>query len=245
MAMRCKERAMAIDTVTLNIIHNALTNIASEMALVMLKTSYSTIFNEGLDFTTVLLDRHGDLIAEKNYTPSMMGAIPHTVKWAVEEKGIAHFHPGDVLVHNDCYRGGCHLPEHMMMRPMFVGEHLFGFAGNIGHGNRRPHLLGRQQLRRGIRRPRKCRRGRLEIWYGLWTEWSRCWRLKIWRGFWALRDCRGRVALWRRLRLERGCDRRIPVRRRGHAPISHRRRLGDLLERGRGRDQPYDGVCLS
>jgi N-methylhydantoinase B/oxoprolinase/acetone carboxylase alpha subunit len=37
-----------IDTVTLNIIHNALTNIAAEMALVMLKTSYSTIFNEGL-----------------------------------------------------------------------------------------------------------------------------------------------------------------------------------------------------
>lgn len=124
---------MTIDTVTLNIVHNALTNIASEMALVMLKTSYSTIFNEGLDFTTVLLDRHGDLIAEKNYTPSMMGAIPHTVKWAVEEKGIEHFHPGDVLVHNDCYRGGCHLPEHMMMRPMFAGGRLVGFAGNIGH----------------------------------------------------------------------------------------------------------------
>jgi N-methylhydantoinase B/oxoprolinase/acetone carboxylase alpha subunit len=122
-----------IDTVTLNIIHNALTNIASEMALVMLKTSYSTIFNEGLDFTTVLLDKRGDLIAEKNYTPSMMGAIPHTVKWAVEEKGIEHFRPGDVLVHNDCYRGGCHLPEHMMMRPVFVGDRLFGFAGNIGH----------------------------------------------------------------------------------------------------------------
>ncbi len=124
---------MAVDTVTLNIIHNALTNIASEMALVMLKTSYSTIFNEGLDFTTVLLDREGDLIAEKNYTPSMMGAIPHTVKWAVDEKGLDHFHPGDVLVHNDCYRGGCHLPEHMMMRPIFIGDRLFGFAGNIGH----------------------------------------------------------------------------------------------------------------
>ncbi len=122
-----------LDTVTLNIIHNALTNIASEMALVMLKTSYSTIFNEGLDFTTVLLDREGDLIAEKNYTPSMMGAIPHTVKWAIEEKGLDHFRPGDVLVHNDCYRGGCHLPEHMMMRPLFIGDELFGFAGNIGH----------------------------------------------------------------------------------------------------------------
>ena len=74
-----------LDTVTLNIIHNALTNIASEMALVMLKTSYSTIFNEGLDFCTVLLDRNGDLIAEKNYAPAMMGAVPHTVKWAIDD----------------------------------------------------------------------------------------------------------------------------------------------------------------
>lgn len=122
-----------LDTVTLNIIHNALTNIASEMALVMLKTSYSTIFNEGLDFCTVLLDRNGDLIAEKNYAPAMMGAVPHTVKWAIDEKGLGALNPGDVLIHNDCYRGGCHLPEHMMMRPLFVDDLLFGFAGNIGH----------------------------------------------------------------------------------------------------------------
>jgi N-methylhydantoinase B len=122
-----------LDTVTLNIIHNALTNIASEMALVMLKTSYSTIFNEGLDFCTVLLDRNGDLIAEKNYAPAMMGAVPHTVKWAIDEKGLDNLHPGDVLIHNDCYRGGCHLPEHMMMRQLFVDDVLFGFAGNIGH----------------------------------------------------------------------------------------------------------------
>lgn len=122
-----------LDTVTLNIIHNALTNIASEMALVMLKTSYSTIFNEGLDFCTVLLDRNGDQIAEKNYAPAMMGAVPHTVRWAIDEIGLDTLHPGDVLIHNDCYRGGCHLPEHMMMRPLFVDGVLFGFAGNIGH----------------------------------------------------------------------------------------------------------------
>src|SRR5215218_1530784 len=125
--------ATSLDTVTLNIIHNALTNIASEMALVMLKTSYSTIFNEGLDFCTVLLDRNGDLIAEKNYAPAMMGAVPHTVKWAIDEKGLDNLYPGDVLIHNDCYRGGCHLPEHIMMRPLFVDDVLFGFAGNIGH----------------------------------------------------------------------------------------------------------------
>jgi N-methylhydantoinase B len=126
-------KALTLDTVGLHVLHNALANIAAEMALVMMKTSYSTIFNEGLDFSTVLLDRDGDLIAEKNYTPSMMGAITHTVRWTLEEFGEEFFQPGDVVVHNDPYRGNCHIPEHMMMKPIFRGDELLAFAGAIGH----------------------------------------------------------------------------------------------------------------
>jgi N-methylhydantoinase B len=125
--------ALTLDTVGLHVLHNALANIAAEMALVMMKTSYSTIFNEGLDFSTVLLDREGQLIAEKNYTPSMMGAIPNTVRWTLEEFGEEFFQPGDIVVHNDPYRGNCHLPEHMMMKPIFDQGELLAFAGNIGH----------------------------------------------------------------------------------------------------------------
>jgi N-methylhydantoinase B/oxoprolinase/acetone carboxylase alpha subunit len=124
---------LELDAVGLHVLHNALGNIAAEMALVMMKTSYSTIFNEGLDFSTVLLDRSGNLIAEKNYTPSMMGAIPNTVRWTLEEFGEAFFEPGDVVIHNDPYRGQCHLPEHMVMAPIFHDGELLGFAGNIGH----------------------------------------------------------------------------------------------------------------
>src|SRR5579862_5086080 len=115
-------RPMVQDSVSLHVLHNALTNSAAEMAVVMMKTSYSTIFNEGLDFSTVLLDRDGNLIAEKNYAPSMMGAIPHTVRWTIEEFGLEFFGPGDVVVHNDPYRGNCHIPEHMMMKPIFRGD---------------------------------------------------------------------------------------------------------------------------
>ena len=43
------------------------------------------------------------------------------------------FAPGDVVVHNDPYRGSCHLPEHMMVKPIFRGRRLLGFAGAIGH----------------------------------------------------------------------------------------------------------------
>ncbi len=126
-------QTLELDSVGLHVLHNGLANIAAEMALVMMKTSYSTIFNEGLDFSTVLLDREGNLIAEKNYTPSMMGAITHTVRWTLEEFGEDFFGPGDVVVHNDPYRGNCHIPEHMLMRPVFRDDELLGFAGAIGH----------------------------------------------------------------------------------------------------------------
>jgi N-methylhydantoinase B len=122
-----------LDSVGLHVLHNALANIAAEMALVTVKTAYSPIFSEGLDFSTVLLDRDGNLIAEKNYTPSMMGAIPNTVRWTLEEFGADFFQPGDVVVHNDPYRGNCHMPEHMVMKPIFSDGALLGFAGNMGH----------------------------------------------------------------------------------------------------------------
>src|SRR6185312_6794259 len=74
LATTSKQR-LDLDAVGLHVLHNALANIAAEMAIVMMKTSYSTIFNEGLDFSTMLLDREGNLIAEKNFAPSMMGAV--------------------------------------------------------------------------------------------------------------------------------------------------------------------------
>jgi N-methylhydantoinase B/oxoprolinase/acetone carboxylase alpha subunit len=126
-------QALELDSVGLHVLHNALANIAAEMAIVMMKTSYSTIFNEGLDFSTMLLDRAGNLIAEKNFAPSMMGAVNYALRWTLEELGEAFFRPGDIVVHNDPYRGNCHIPEHMLMKPIFLGDELIGFAGAIGH----------------------------------------------------------------------------------------------------------------
>lgn len=126
-------RRLELDAIGLHVLHNALTNIAAEMAIVMMKTSYSTIFNEGLDFSTMLLDRGGNIIAERNFAPAMMGAVNYTLRWTLEELGEEFFQPGDVVVHNDPYRGNCHIPEHMLMKPIFLEGELIGFAGAIGH----------------------------------------------------------------------------------------------------------------
>jgi len=122
-----------IDPVMLSIIDNHLVNICREMGIAMIRTSYSTIFNEGLDFSCVVFDRDGDMMAQAEFCPAMLGAINFTVKWTIEELGLEAFEPGDVVIHNDPYRGGCHMPEHMVLKPVFVEDELFGFVANIGH----------------------------------------------------------------------------------------------------------------
>lgn len=122
-----------IELVTLSVIHNHLVNICREMGIAMMKTSYSPIFNEGLDFSCVIFNRNGEMIAQAEFCPAQLGAILFTVKWAIAEIGLENFEPGDVIIHNDPYRGGCHMPEHMVIKPVYYNDELFGFVANIGH----------------------------------------------------------------------------------------------------------------
>ena len=125
--------ASAIDAITLNVINNSLTNICREMGIAMMRTSYSSIFNEGLDFSCVIFDARGEMIAQAEFCPAQLGAIKYTVAWTLEELGPGYFQPGDVVIHNDPYRGGCHVPEHMFLKPVYIKDRLFGYVANIGH----------------------------------------------------------------------------------------------------------------
>ena len=62
-----------LDLVWLQILHAQLVNICEEMGLAMMRTSYSPIFSEGLDFCCLILDRDGELVAMQNLNPAMMG----------------------------------------------------------------------------------------------------------------------------------------------------------------------------
>ncbi|TPM93758.1 hydantoinase B/oxoprolinase family protein [Mesorhizobium sp. B2-1-3A] len=121
------------NVVTMNILDSAMVSICREMGILMMKTSYSTIFNEGLDFTCALADRNGDLIAVGEFCPSMIGGMPLIVKTITKEIPLDSFSEGDVVMHNDPHRGGLHLPEHTLIKPFYVDGELLGFAACIGH----------------------------------------------------------------------------------------------------------------
>jgi len=67
-----------MDMVTMNIIDSTMVSICREMGITMMKTSYSTIFNEGLDFTCGLGNTRGELIGVAEFNPSQIGGLPRS-----------------------------------------------------------------------------------------------------------------------------------------------------------------------
>ena len=122
-----------MDMVTMNIVDSTMVSICREMGILLMKTSYSTIFNEGLDFTCALADVKGDMIACAEFCPTMIGGMPLLIKTCAQEIPFDTIEEGDVIVHNDPYRGGLHCPEHTFFQPIYVDGELFGFAVCIGH----------------------------------------------------------------------------------------------------------------
>jgi N-methylhydantoinase B len=122
-----------IDMVTMSIIDSTMTSICREMGITLMKTSYSTIFNEALDFTCAMAGPDGQMIAQAEFCPSMIGGVPLLVRSCVMEIPLEEWSPGDVVVHNDPYRGGLHAPEHTLIQPVFVDGELMAFSMTIGH----------------------------------------------------------------------------------------------------------------
>ena len=123
----------ALDPVAMTVIYNRLVGICREMGTTMMRASYSPIFSESLDFSCVLFDRHGRMMSQSEFCPAQVGAIRFVVKWLIAEVGGENLRPGDVVIHNDPYRGGAHIPEHVVIKPVYYDGELFGYVANIAH----------------------------------------------------------------------------------------------------------------
>lgn len=130
---QAKTAFSSLDPVTLTIINHRIVNITREMGTAMMHTAYSPIFSESKDFSCAVFDREAEIVGQGEFCPAQLGAMTHTVRWTVREIGPENFEPGDVVIHNDPYRAGCHLPEHLLLKPVFDGEQLVLFVAVIGH----------------------------------------------------------------------------------------------------------------
>jgi N-methylhydantoinase B/oxoprolinase/acetone carboxylase alpha subunit len=122
-----------VDHITSRVVSHAFRSICEEMGHTMIRTANSSLFVEGRDFSCAIVDPQAELIAAANFDPSHLSAMALTVEFAVTYFGPESIRKGDVYLVNDPYRGGGHLPDITLIRPVFHGERLIGFAVNRAH----------------------------------------------------------------------------------------------------------------
>jgi len=128
-----RSEKMKVDPITFQVIYNYLLSAAREMGTTMLRTAHSVIFSEGYDFSCAILDSDGELVATANYCPVHLAAIGYSSSQSIMEIGIENIFPGDVIIHNDPYRGGTHITDVVILKPIFYDDILVGFAANRAH----------------------------------------------------------------------------------------------------------------
>ncbi len=121
-----------VDPITAEVIRCGLRTIANEMGDTMIRTATTPTFSESHDFSTSIFDERGRIIALADALPIHMGASKFSVMASLEAFGD-DLHPGDIIVVNDPYHGGSHLPDWTMMTPIFFGEELLFFPVTRAH----------------------------------------------------------------------------------------------------------------
>ena len=107
--------------VSLSIFRHLFASVAEEMGVTLGRAAYSPNIKERLDFSCALFLGDGRMLAQAAHIPVHLGAMPASVQAAIEQ--CAPFAPGDVVIVNDPYQGGNHLPDITLVSPIFVNKH--------------------------------------------------------------------------------------------------------------------------
>ena len=113
------EPRTAFDAVTAEVIRSAMETVCFEMATYVSRTATTPILNQSNERNATILDWQGRLAALSVGIPQFMLSSTLPVRFALEFLGD-ELYPGDVLVANDPYHGGGHLPDFNVFSPVFA-----------------------------------------------------------------------------------------------------------------------------
>lgn len=122
-----------VSPILLEVYSNRFSHIAEEMGAVLQGTAFSPNIKERRDFSCAIFDREGNLVAQAAHIPVHLGSMPLSVKAAIDKYSPRGFAEGDIVVLNDPYKGGTHLPDITMVAPVFYGRELLFFVANRAH----------------------------------------------------------------------------------------------------------------
>jgi len=101
------------------VFRNLFVSIAEEMGAVLRRTAFSANIKERRDYSCAVYDAEGQTIAMGDHMPVHLGAMPLSVRHVLDAFQLG---PGDVVIVNDPFRGGTHLPDITAVSAVFVGR---------------------------------------------------------------------------------------------------------------------------
>jgi N-methylhydantoinase B len=123
---------MRVDKTTVEVIRGALIYAAEEMGIALKKSAYSPNIKERMDHSCALFDSRRRLIAQAEHIPVHLGSMAFAIR-----EGLAAYkgklEAGDMILFNDPYFSGTHLPDLTLIAPIFHDERLIGYAANKAH----------------------------------------------------------------------------------------------------------------
>ena len=119
-----------MNTIELSLFSSRLTAVCDEMGAVLRRTAFSTNIKDRLDFSCAVFDPHGRLCAQAAHIPVHLGSMAFAMQGLVADVEWA---PGDMLIVNDPYLGGTHLPDVTLIAPVYVNHDCIGFVANRAH----------------------------------------------------------------------------------------------------------------
>jgi N-methylhydantoinase B len=121
-----------MNPIELEILRTELAFIPEEMGVALRRSAYSPNIKERMDASCALFDESGRMLSQAEHIPVHLGSMPASVD-AVLRDFPGTLREGDQVILNDPYRGGTHLPDVTLVRPVFVRQGLIGFAANRAH----------------------------------------------------------------------------------------------------------------
>lgn len=121
---------LEFDPIELELFKNIFVSISEEMGAVLGRTSLSPNIKERKDFSCALFNQKGETFAQGSHIPVHLGAMPLSVQACLK---TINFDEGDLVILNDPYRGGTHLPDITCISPVFIGKKLAFFVANRAH----------------------------------------------------------------------------------------------------------------
>jgi N-methylhydantoinase B len=137
-------RSRAVDPVTAEVFRHLFISVAEEMGAVLEQTAYSPNIKERRDHSCAVFDADGALLAQAAHIPVHLGAFPLLMRALVPR---FPWRRGDVVLCNDPFVGGTHLPDLSLVCPVFTTTgRRAGFVASRAHhadvGGMHPGSMG-------------------------------------------------------------------------------------------------------